>query len=221
MSTSQDQLDVSDDVSILTVKAVPSNEEAVPTGGGIPAFGLGAEVEQGLFSSIVYLRADGRHSLSSLLSSSGAGSKYGWSFFSNFSLAQISNLSVISLPISCQELWDPRQYAILDQTDRHRAFDQLQVPIKSTIPASREGSSPATRRSSSNHLPESQLPAIYETAEPRGTNCSMHLNDELRTTSQGSRVTFALLGQRPSPSTIASNLVLKTLQVPVVQASQL
>lgn len=116
-SESQSQLSMSDNASMVTIKGLAPSEGAAAEVASTPAFGLDPEVERGLFSSIVYLRADRRHSLSSLPSTSGAGSKYGWSFFSDFILTQISDLSVISLPISYQELWDPEKYRFSNQID--------------------------------------------------------------------------------------------------------
>lgn len=62
-------------------------------------------LESDLYTSRVYSRTTHRHSMSSLLNSIGD-----LSFLSGISLAQILNLSVISLPIFCHELWNPQQY---------------------------------------------------------------------------------------------------------------
>ena len=75
-----------------------------------PSFGLDYAVERSLASSFVYLRADGRMLTSVLSSNSSAGSGCGWSFLSGISLAQVSDLSVLSLPVSLQGLWKPEQY---------------------------------------------------------------------------------------------------------------
>lgn len=66
-----------------------------------------------LYNSRVYLRTSHRHSISSLPSAFGSTS--GWSFLSGISLAQISNLSVLSLPIRPQDIWNPHHYEPLHQ----------------------------------------------------------------------------------------------------------
>ncbi len=84
---------------------------------GTPSFGLDDAVERSLASSFVYLRADGRMLTSALTSSSSEGSGCGWSFFSEVSLAEVSNLSVLSLPVSWHELWRPAQYKPLNEPE--------------------------------------------------------------------------------------------------------
>lgn len=56
------------------------------------------------------MRTERRHSLSSLSTSSMAGRS--WSFLSGISLAQISLISVVSLPLSAHELYNPEHYAV-------------------------------------------------------------------------------------------------------------
>ena len=70
---------------------------------------FGIQIQNELEASRVYRRAAERHSISSYLSGlhSAAGSA-----FSGVSLAEISNLSVLSLPISYGELWNPQHYTI-------------------------------------------------------------------------------------------------------------
>ena len=107
---SQGISDVSEDASMLTLKSnVASKTDSQPREQFKPAFGFDNEVEWGLFSSFVYLRAE-RRLLHSPDASSSMVSKAGWSFFSQLSLAQISDLSIVSLPISIQELWISDQY---------------------------------------------------------------------------------------------------------------
>lgn len=65
-------------------------------------------LESELYASRVYSRNTHRHSVSSLFSTENSAT--GLSFLSGLSLAQISNLSVLSLPIFCHELWNPQQY---------------------------------------------------------------------------------------------------------------
>ena len=67
-------------------------------------------LESELYASRVYSRNAHWHSVSSLYSTEKSAT--GLSFLSGISLAQISNLSVISLPIFCHELWNAQQYKI-------------------------------------------------------------------------------------------------------------
>ena len=80
------------------------------TGPPIPpeAFQFGPSIEFELFKSRLYLRTAHCHSMSSL--PSGAKSIPGWSFFTNITLADISNTSVILLPISYHEIWNSEHY---------------------------------------------------------------------------------------------------------------
>ena len=77
---------------------------------GKPSFGLDGAIERSLATSFVYLRADGRKLNPALSSNSSVGSGCGWSFLSEISLAQVSNLSVLSLPLPSHGLWRPEQY---------------------------------------------------------------------------------------------------------------
>ena len=64
-----------------------------------------------IYASRVYLRTQKRHSISSLTSTSG--SIGGLSILSGISLAQVSNISVLSLPIysfELSKLWHPQYY---------------------------------------------------------------------------------------------------------------
>ena len=203
--TSQGQVDVSDETSISTVKGVTSNEEAASEKRGTLRFGLDADVEHGLFGSIAYLRADGRHSLSSLPSTSSVGSKYGWAFFSDFSLAQLSNLSVLSRPISCQELWNPEIYVVSNQINNPRDSDSLRHSIRDTTPAS-PASSLHPRRGSRNNLSSifnsllgGKNTVHYDTAEARRIRASINRKIELKNNTHDPRVKVLLTGQEPLP----------------------
>ena len=68
----------------------------------------GFAFDQDLNESRVYSRALHRHSNLSLPSTTI--NSMGWSFFSGISLAEVSNISVISLPISVNELWNHQHY---------------------------------------------------------------------------------------------------------------
>ena len=82
-----------------------------------PPFGLDYAVERSLASSFVYIRTDRRMLTSVLSSNSSIGSGCGWSFLSGISLAQVSNLSVISLPVSWHGLWKPEQYKPMKEAE--------------------------------------------------------------------------------------------------------
>ncbi len=69
-------------------------------------------MESQLYDSRVYLRAIRRFSTLSLPSNTC--SAPGMSFLSAVSLGQISNLSVIELPIFHHEIWDSRDYRLAD-----------------------------------------------------------------------------------------------------------
>ena len=71
---------------------------------------FGFTFEKALHESPVYNRALRRHSNLSLPSS--AMNSLGWSFLSGISIAQVSNISVISLPISVNELWNSQHYRL-------------------------------------------------------------------------------------------------------------
>ena len=73
-------------------------------------------LESELYASRVYSRNTHRHSISSLFSTENSAA--GLSFLSGLSLARISNVSVVSLPIFCHELWNPQQYRIPQNSAR-------------------------------------------------------------------------------------------------------
>lgn len=72
------------------------------------------DLESELHASRVYVRTMHRQSMSSL--SSKHNSVAGLSFLSGISLAQMSSISVISLPIFSHELWNPQQYSDMRST---------------------------------------------------------------------------------------------------------
>ena len=73
------------------------------------------DLESKLHVSRVYIPTEHRHSMSSLTSTNDSAA--GLSFLSGISLAQISSISVISLPIFSYELWNPQQYRDIRSTD--------------------------------------------------------------------------------------------------------
>ncbi len=111
-------------VSISESAELPVGQDDITTSSksssgipGTPSFGLDYAVERSLANSFVYLRAGGRMLASVLSSNSSAGSGCGWSFLSGISLAEVSNLSVLSLPVSWHELWRPEQYKPLNELE--------------------------------------------------------------------------------------------------------
>lgn len=74
-----------------------------------------SDLDLALCNSRVYLRTSHRHSISSIPSA--FGSTCGWSFLSGISLAHISNISVISLPLCPHEIWNSHHYESLYQHD--------------------------------------------------------------------------------------------------------
>ena len=104
-----------DDVSTMTPEIVsaqtrepnPRVDERCPSPRhGISQFDRYLESE--LYASRVYLRASHRRSISSKFSEENSVS--GLSILSEISLAQISNFSMISLPIFYHEIWNPQQF---------------------------------------------------------------------------------------------------------------
>ena len=90
------------DYSIETDHSSPSDD-----GHAISQFCIQIQAE--LEASRVYRRTAQRHSISSFPSGFHSAA---WSALSGVSLAEISNLSVLSLPISYRELWNPQHYTI-------------------------------------------------------------------------------------------------------------
>ena len=86
---------------------------------------LGSELD----ASRVYMRTKHRHSMSSLIST--YDSVAGLSFLSGISLAQISSISVISLPIFSYELWNSQQYRDIRSIDMS-ASQRAQTTIHSS-----------------------------------------------------------------------------------------
>jgi len=107
-STVRNLVDIDDQASTITPEAQAIPESAHSTSMTEAPAQLGPSIESELYRSRVYSRTTHRHSLSSL--PSGDQSAPGWSFFSNISLAQVSNISVISLPISCLDIWNSHHY---------------------------------------------------------------------------------------------------------------
>lgn len=132
-----------DDDSINTIRAVnDANKGSLPPEERVEAFqkiggNSGKESEdlqgssfsftldQDLNSSRPYARAMKRKSVWSTASS--IAHTMSWSYLSGLSLAEISGISVIGLPISTQELWNAHHY-INTNNDMARPLDRTEPP---------------------------------------------------------------------------------------------
>ena len=109
--------EVLDVASSITPKGQnPSQEQLSSSSVGRQGFRFDPTLESQLCASRVYSRNTHRHSMSSVFST--GKSAAGLSFLSGLSLAQISTLCVVSLPIFCHELWNPQQYQIPQNSGR-------------------------------------------------------------------------------------------------------
>ncbi len=113
-STSGRPADTTNDASTIrpTSYGLENNILSPPSvGHTMSQFGI--QIQKELEASRVYRRTAERHSISSFLSGlhSAAGSA-----LSGVSLAGISNLSVFSLPIAYDDLWNPQHYTIARET---------------------------------------------------------------------------------------------------------
>lgn len=119
-------LDISENAELPTRQdGITTSKKSSPDSPATPPLGLDYAVERSLASSFVYMRADSRMLTSLFSSNSSAGSGCGWSFLSGISLAQVSNLSVISLPVSWHELWRPEQYKPLNAAEVTSSFKAI------------------------------------------------------------------------------------------------
>ena len=85
------------------------NDVVSPPGVGHTMSQFCIQTQKELEASRAYRRTDKRHSISSFLSGLHSAA---WSALSGVSLAEISGLSVLSLPISYDELWNSQHYTI-------------------------------------------------------------------------------------------------------------
>ena len=121
--------------SASTLRAPIANENEIAqqgpldSGMSVRTLQFDPNLESELHASRVYMRTKHRHSMSSL--SSTYNSVAGLSFLSGISLAKISSVSVISLPIFSYELWNPQQYEEIRSTDTSASLS-AQNPIGST-----------------------------------------------------------------------------------------
>ena len=107
-STVERPTDTSDDASMIRPNNDGiENDHLSPPELGYTMFQFCIQIQKELEASRVYRRTAKRHSFSSLPSGFHSAA---WSALSGVSLAEISNLSVLSLPISYNELWNPQHY---------------------------------------------------------------------------------------------------------------
>lgn len=90
----------------------------------VPTFSF--TFDHDLKNSRPYARAMKRNSVWSTASS--AVHTMGWSYLSGLSLADVSEISIIGLPISPQELWNGDRY-ILTNVDKKCDFEEILVPV--------------------------------------------------------------------------------------------
>ena len=81
---------------------------------------IGFTFEKDLRASRPYMRALKR--CSGWTATSSVAPSMGWSFFSDISLAEVSCLSAIALPIASQDLWNGDRYRV-KTSDRHNRFE--------------------------------------------------------------------------------------------------
>lgn len=134
-STSQSYQEIDDDSStIRPKKGSPNFSRKIRIGntdneqGFIEGFGF--TFDPVLKSSRVYKRVLSRQSVISC--SSSVVPSMGWSFLSGLSLANISNISLLSLPISPNELWNSQYYGF--DTDFQSHGPELEEASPSPAP---------------------------------------------------------------------------------------
>ena len=104
-STIERPIDTSDGASTIrpTIYSI-ENDHSSPSDDGRAISQFCIQIQAEIEASRVYRRTAQRHSISSFPSDFHSAA---WSALSGVSLAEISNLSVLSLPISYNELWNP------------------------------------------------------------------------------------------------------------------
>lgn len=155
-------------------------------------------LESALHESRVYARLTHRHSASSFPLD--AGSLTGMSFLSGISLAQVSNISVISLPIFHYEVLNPQNYTIkyegsnkadnktskLDSAVRPLASFKFDVPMVAMEQTNNAKSPIATSGSQTPNL-------IHDAAEDLSINAILARAGHGRVDVRENRDTIALL----------------------------
>ena len=117
-TTSLNENDKADDASTIRPKRFASDPRPEASDNGMIEV-MSFTFEQDLRHSKVYKRVRRRNSLASISSSSAP--SFGWSCLSETSLANVSNISVISLPIAANELSNGEHYR--DSSTPRKAFN--------------------------------------------------------------------------------------------------
>lgn len=90
----------------------------------VPAIGF--TFEKDLRASRPYMRALKRYS--DCTATSSVAPSMGWSFFSGISLAEVSCLSAIGLPVAPQDLWNGNRYCASNSSPHHHLEESRLVP---------------------------------------------------------------------------------------------
>lgn len=90
----------------------------------VPAIGF--TFEKDLRASRPYMRALKRYS--DCTATSSVAPSMGWSFFSGISLAEVSCLSAIGLPVASQDLWNGNRYCASNSSPHHHLEESRLVP---------------------------------------------------------------------------------------------
>ena len=147
-----------------TTEEPNSNASKESTGIQVPTIGF--TFDHDLNNSRPYARAMKRNSVWSAASS--AIHTMGWSYLSGLSLADVSEISIIDLPISPQELWNGDHYILMD-VDKKRDCEETLVPVMDGLPHRRDKS-----------LKGDEL-TLYDKAQPKGDSVGLDLSDRQAT----------------------------------------
>ena len=137
-----------DNMSIVTIKGLLSDSQSGAKSEPIHTFGF--SFDQDLNRSRPYTRAMKRPSVWSAASSEIH--TMGWSCLSGISLSDVSQISVINLPIFLQEVWNGQRYSASRVEDSRVGLvlsKQERRPSISPMTTDRYASVPATTRSMS------------------------------------------------------------------------
>ena len=141
-----------------------SNAGKESTGIQVPTFGF--TFDHDLNNSRPYARAMKRNSMWSTASS--AVHTMGWSYLSGLSLADVSEISIIGLPISPQELWNGNHY-ILPDVDKKCDSEETLIPVMDGLVHGRDKS-----------LTTDDL-TLYSRSQVMGDNVGQGLSDRQAT----------------------------------------
>ena len=133
-STSHITLTSIDEVStIRSTKLLAWNPTLFTTRSPSSVGNFDQNLQRDLSESHVYARNRYRFSLNTR--SSSTGQSLGCSLFSKYSLAAVSNISVIRLPIYSRDLWNPQYYHFPDSAEADDMKDPPSADTASTVTA--------------------------------------------------------------------------------------